>query len=87
MISVYVGIEGFVLKRMYVIKELTVLYESGNVNHYLFAAPTTLRLTSAEATTVRYVSQNLNGLSLHDGEISYEEIYSIIRKLAGKLYL
>ena len=81
--SVYLGLEGFVLKRMYIIKEMTVLYDSGNVSHYLFAPPTCVRLTGAEATTVRYASQHLNGLSFHDGDISYEEVYSIIRKLAG----
>ena len=83
--SVYVGFEGFVLKRMYIIKEMTVLYESGNLDHYRFAAPTTVRLTTDEAKTVRYASRHLNGLSYHDGEISYEEIYSILGKLAGLL--
>lgn len=82
--NVYVGLEGFLLKRMYIIKEMTVLYENDNMEHYLFAAPELLNLTSAEATTVRYASQHLNGLSLHDGEIPYKELFAIISKLAGK---
>ena len=85
--DIYVGLEGFLLKRMYVIKEMTVLYENGSLDHYLFAAPTSLHLTSPEATTVRYVSQKLNGLSYHDGDITYEEVYNIVRKLAGQYHL
>ena len=81
--SVYLGLEGFVLKRMYIIKEMTVLYDSGNVSRYLSASPTCVRLTGAEATRVRYASQHLNGLSFFDGDISYEEVCSIIRELAG----
>lgn len=84
--DIYVGLEGFLLKRMYVIKEMTVLYENGSVDHYMFAAPTSLRLTSSEATTVRYVSQRVNGLSYHDGDITYEEVYNIVRKLAGQYH-
>ena len=72
------------LKRMYVVKELTVLYDNGSMDHYLFAPPTTLRLTAAEATTVRYASKYLNGLSFNDGCIPFEDIYTIIRKLAGR---
>ena len=82
--NVYIGLEGFVLKRMYIIKEMTVLYENGSMDHYLFAAPTTLRLTAAEATTVRYASKHLNGLSYNDGGLPFEDIYTLIRKLAGK---
>ena len=83
MLCAYIGVEGYVLKRMYIIKELTVLYENGNSDHYRFEPPTDLMLTPDEAKTVRFASKHLNGLSYHDGSVSYTELKEIMDKLSG----
>jgi hypothetical protein len=57
-LSVHLRLEGFVSKRMYIIKGMAVSYDSGNVSHYLFAPLTCVRLAGTEATTVRYASQH-----------------------------
>ena len=84
MAKVYVGVEGFLLKGGYIVKELSYVYEDARVDHYRFAAPDDLFLTPAEAITVRYVSKNLNGLSLHDNGVNYSQLETIIRQLSGK---
>ena len=83
MAKVYVGVEGFLLKSGYIVKELSYVYEDSRVDHYRFAVPDDLFLTPAEGITVRYVSKNLNGLSLHDNGVSYSQLGNILRQLSG----
>ena len=83
MYSVYIGIEGFLLAVGYIVKELTLLHDSGDVDHFLFQAPHSQQLTEAECRTIRYVSKNLNGLSYHEGSIPYEEICNILNRISG----
>ena len=84
MAKVYVGVEGFLLKSGYIVKELSYVYEDDRRDHYRFAAPEGLFLTPAEALTVRYVSKNLNGLSLNDIGIKYDQLHDIVSQLSGK---
>ena len=83
MYSVYLGLEGFMLAVGYIIKELSLVHESGDVDHYLFAPPEKQNLTSSECTTIRYVSKNLNGLSYNEGRVSYTELDNILDNISG----
>ena len=83
MLSAYVGIEGFVLKRMYIVKEMSILYDSGETDHYRFSSPPDLMLSPAEAKTIRFASKHLNGISYHDGSVPYSEIGNVLDRLSG----
>ena len=85
MAKVYVGLEGFVMKRCYVIKELSVLFDDDRRDHYRFAAPKDLSLTPDEARTVRYASRHLNGLSIYDSGIDYDQLRPILDSLSGNV--
>ena len=62
--SVYTGIEGFLTKSGYIVKELCIFYDGEEFDHYMFEKPN-WRLTGADLETVRYASTQLNGLHLY----------------------
>ena len=78
--NAYVGVEGFLTKSGFILKELCIFYDDERFDHYIFKEPTwTWGLTNRDLETIQYISSQLNGLHLYDGSIPYKEITEILR--------
>ena len=80
--NAYVGVEGFVTKSGFILKELCIYYDGDEFDHYLFKKPS-WELTNMDMGTIQYVSSQLNGLNIHDGCIPYREIEQILTAIDG----
>ena len=78
--NAYIGVEGFLIKSGFILKELCIFYDGEEFDHYMFAKPS-WTLTGRDLETVRYVSTQLNGLHLYDGSIAYKEIGGILQNI------
>lgn len=64
---VYVAIEGINYDRdFYVVRELTILFPNGDVQHLHFKNPSNLVLTETQRKTARYTQSYLNGFGIAD---------------------
>ena len=81
MFSAFVAVEGFTLPERFIVKELTLMFENGEYNHFLFANPTDYVPTSYEETTIKYTTRNIHGLKYADGAIPYEKLEEVLSKL------
>lgn len=79
--EVCVAIEGFTLPSRYVLKELALIFSKEEYDHFMFMRPTDFILTEADKRTVRYITYKLNNISYDDGDIPYNQIQNILRKL------
>tara|TARA_B110000037_G_scaffold189010_1_gene220879 strand:- start:153 stop:614 length:462 start_codon:yes stop_codon:yes gene_type:complete len=80
-----ITLEGFVLPTRYIIKELTILYESGAFQHFHFNAPTDFIPTEKEMQTIKYTTKYLNQLNLHDESIlPYSTLDVILKTVATR---
>ena len=80
--NAYVGVEGFLTKSGFILKELCIYYDGEEFDHYLFKEPS-WALTDRDLETVQYISSQLNGLHLYDGSIPYKEINGILEGIRG----
>ena len=78
--NTYIGVEGFLTKSGFILKELCIFYDSDEYDHYMFEKPN-WTLTGKDLETVRYASTELNGLQLYDGTIPYKEIGGILQSI------
>ena len=77
--NTYIGVEGFLTKSGFILKELCIFYDDERCDHYIFKEPTwTWGLTNRDLDTIHYISSQLNGLYLHDGSIPYKAINEIL---------
>ena len=81
MFSVYIAVEGFTLPGKFIVKELTLLFENEEFNHFIFEAPDNFTPSSKEKTTIRYTTNNIHGLKYTDGFIPYSKLEEVISKL------
>ena len=78
--NTYVGVEGFLTKSGFILKELCICYDDERFDHYIFKEPTwTWGLTNRDLETIHYISSQLNGLHQYDGSIPYKEINEILK--------
>ena len=85
--DLYIALEGYTLPCGFITKELTILFPNAEYNHYLFKSPEDIILSSMDEKTVRYTTQYLNNLLYSDGDISYNQLGSILRKFIDyKIY-
>ena len=64
---VFAAIEGINFGRdFYVIRELSLLFPNGNLQHFHFKNPPDLNLNDAELKTALYTQRKLNGFGLWD---------------------
>ena len=78
--NTYIGVEGFLTKSGFILKELCIFYDGEEFDHYMFEKPN-WTLTGKDLETVRYASTELNGLRLYDGTIPYKEIGGILQSI------
>ena len=85
--SCIVSAEGFFVSGSYVVKELTIMFERYNYQHFLFDRPTDLVTNYHDYATIKYTEQ-MNGLKLaNDGYLPYDVIGYILDKIkALKIY-
>ena len=82
--NAYVGVEGFLTKSGFILKELCIFYDDERFDHYIFKEPTwTWELTYRDWETIHYISSQLNGLHLYDGAIPYKDIDGILEGIRG----
>ena len=86
--NAYVGIEGFLTKSGFILKELCIFYDGETFDQFIFKEPTwSWELPNRDLETIQYISSQLNGLHLYDGSIPYNEIYTILECIRGcKIY-
>ena len=80
--NAYVGVEGFLTKSGFILKELCIFYDGEGFDHYIFKEPT-WELTNRDLETIHYISSQLNGLQFFDGSIPYKEINGILECIRG----
>ena len=73
-----VAVEGYYVSGQYIAKELTILFDEGNYQHFMFNRPNNLVLTDKDEQTVEY-TQKLNGLRFADDSfLPYNVIEGIL---------
>ena len=78
--SVFVAIEGFNLKRGYVIKELSIVYSDDSYQHYQFKTPVNFTATAADRVTINHIKTYLNGFSIEDDFYLPNDLHTTILK-------
>ena len=78
--EVYIGLEGFTLTDEFIVKELAILYPNKEFNHYIIRNPPKY-LSEKDSRTVRYTTEHINKLSWYDGDIPYNMIERILKKV------
>ena len=73
-----VTVEGFYVSGQYVAKELTILFDENNYQHFMFNCPKNLVLSNKDINTVKF-TENLNGLKLTNNSfLPYSTIECIL---------
>ena len=81
--SCVIALEGFQVSHRFVIKELTILFESNSYQHFQFNSPTDLIIGNRDWNTIRW-HQNKCGLILQDDRfLPYEIIGYILGQVAN----
>ena len=79
--SCIVAVEGFQVSHRYVIKEMTILFDSNQYQHFHFNCPIDMIIAPRDWSTIRW-SENHNGLTLTDNSfLPYEIIGYILSKI------
>ena len=77
-------LEGFTLPSDYIVKELTVVFDSGNHEHFHFKAPPGFQPTATDLRTIKFASNYLNQLTLEDQSLlPYSAIDTILQAVAS----
>ena len=83
MFTVYVGVEGFVLKTGFIVKQLSFLYEgNGEYENFLFSPPK-MTLSASDLKTVNWCTKNLHNLDWDEGLIPYSSVQHIMNSLTN----
>ena len=81
MFNVYIGIEGFTLPNRFIVKELTILFDNHEFNHFLFEKPINFQATKEERVSIKQTTSNHHGLNFTDGTTPYEKLDAILYRL------
>ena len=80
--SCVVALEGFPISQQFVVKEMTILFDFNEYQHFHFNTPVNLIIGPRDWNTIRY-NQDHNGLMLrNDSFLPYEVIGYILSQLA-----
>ena len=80
--SCVVAIEGFRLTNQFVVKEMTIMFDADEYQHFHFNCPVDLIITPRDWNTIRYMQKH-NGLELiDDSYLPYEIISYILGRIA-----
>ena len=80
----FLALEGFTLPSGYIIKELSVIFDNDNYQHFHFKPPTNFYPTNEEHYTINYTTTYLNQLYLMDDSLlPYSTINDILKNLSS----
>ena len=80
----FLALEGFTLPSGYIIKELTVIFDDDNYQHFHFKAPANFYPTNDEQRTINYTTNYLNQLFFSDNSLlPYSTINDILKNLSS----
>ena len=79
----FLALEGFTLPSGYIIKELSVIFDDDNFQHFQFKAPPNFYPTTEEQRTIKFSTKYLNQLYLTDDSLlPYSTINEILKNLS-----
>ena len=78
--AVCIGGEGYTLPSGFLLKELCIMHPNNEYSHYLFKTDHCLSLTENDLRTIRYVTEKVNGLLYHDGDIPLKHLREILNR-------
>ena len=82
--SMILTLEGFTLPSKYIIKELTVISDSGDYQHFHFKTPLGFKPSAIDSRTIKFASTYLHQLSLDDQSLlPYSTIDTILEAVAS----
>ena len=76
-----IGVEGFQLSNIFIVKELYIQIPSREFRQFIFKNPKDLQLNDEDLRTVRYTTRHLSGLSYTDGDVPYDEVAVVLNRL------
>ena len=81
MFRVFVGVEGFTLPEQVIVKELSLMFENDEFNHFIFEQPLDFTPRTDELTTIKYTTSYIHGLNFTDGCVPYSKLDEILQRL------
>ena len=78
--EVYIAFDGYTLASGFIVKELCIMFQNSEYNHYLLKPPANKYLSDMDKRTIRYTTTHLNNLSYYDGDIPYENLQDIFSR-------
>ena len=83
--NMILALEGYTLPTWYIIKEMTVIFENNNLQHFQFAAPTDFQPTGRDLYTIRFTTKYINEIAYSDNSLLlYPMIDCILQKLSSQ---
>lgn len=79
--DVVVAMDGFTLPSRFIVKELCIMHTNGDFEYFLLKPPVDQQLSEVDKRTIRFTTAKLSNLAFHDGDIAYEYLFSILKKL------
>ena len=80
-VPIFVDLQGFIVKRKFVVKEVAVLRQRNVLSHYIFTNPIPWdALLKSEKSCVSWLTAYHHGLRWEDGTVSYWMARDLITK-------
>ena len=79
--DVFIAMDGYTLPCGFILKELCLLFPNGEFTHLLLKPPANQHLSEIDVRTIRYTTNNLNNLCYHDGDVPYECMQDVLKKV------
>ena len=77
------ALEGFMLPRGYIVKELTILFNNSDYQHFHFKSPPGFCPTTSDLKTIRYASARLHQLPFDDQNVlPFSMVETILENIA-----
>lgn len=78
-IPVFIDLQGFIVKKEFIVKEVAILRQGAELAHYIFRPPISWNLlTDGDRRTVNWLFRNHHGLDWNAGEIDYSQAHNLI---------
>lgn len=80
-----ISIEGYRLPSGFIVREMSVIFDNGNFQHFEFKCPTGYYPTMQDQDTIKYTTRYLNEIHYYDdGLLPYSVVDDILRSLANQ---
>jgi len=80
-VPTFVDLQGFIIGRNFIVKEVAILRDGSVLSHYFFGSPVPWRaLTKSERCQASWLIRNHHGLQWEDGNVPYSFAQRLITK-------